>query len=560
MVKYIFVVGGVISGIGKGITGSSIGMLLKSRGFDVFMQKFDPYINVDPGTMNPLQHGEVYVTDDGFETDLDLGHYERFTGAHLDRRSSVTMGQVYESVIAKERRGDFQGHTVQVIPHITDEIKSHFYHESSASPDKVDRIAIIEIGGTIGDIESQPFFEAIRQFKHQVGYQNAIIVCTTLIPYLKASGELKTKPTQQAIRTLQSMGLRPDLIICRAEKPITTEIREKISMFCDVPVDHVLENKDVQTVYEVPLALEKEGVAKAVLSSLGLDERPAEHKLWDHLVDNIIHPKKKATVAIVGKYMYLHDAYLSVAEAIKHAGANLDADIDIKWIESEECETKDPAEVLKGIDGILVPGGFGRRGVLGMMKTIRYARLNRVPFLGICLGMQVASIEFARDVLGYGDADSTEFNPNTSHPVIDLMADQKDVKNMGGTMRLGAYPCHLDTKTLTYKLYGKADISERHRHRYEFNNSYRDQFAKNGMDIAGVYKDKNIVEIIELKDHPFFIGTQAHPEFKSRLTDPHPLFLGFIKASLDYEEKVNPSAVNVKSDQSGDMADDNDYE
>ncbi len=537
MVKYIFVVGGVISGIGKGITGSSIGMLLNSRGYNVFMQKFDPYINVDPGTMNPLQHGEVYVTDDGFETDLDLGHYERFTGAQLDRRSSVTMGQIYETVLARERKGDFQGHTVQVIPHITNEIKSRFYKESKPSADKVDRIAIIEIGGTIGDIESQPFFEAIRQFKHQVGFQNAIVVCTTLIPYLKASGELKTKPTQMAIRTLQSMGLRADIIVCRAETPITKDIREKISMFCDVPVDHVLENSDVDTVYEVPLALEKEGVSKAVLESLGLEDRPGEHALWDKLVGNIIKPRHKTTIAIVGKYMHLHDAYLSVVEAIRHAAANLETDAEIKWIESEACEKKDPAEVLKGVDGILVPGGFGRRGTLGMIKAIEYARKNNIPFLGLCLGMQMASVEFARDVLGYADADSTEFAPDTTHPVISLMADQKNVKDMGGTMRLGAYPCRLTPGTYTFSLYGKADISERHRHRYEFNNAYRGDFEKHGMRIAGVYPAKNIVEILELTNHPFFIGTQAHPEFKSQLVQPHPLFLGFVKAALAKTEK-----------------------
>ena len=537
MVKYIFIVGGVISGIGKGITGSSIGMLLKSRGYDVVQQKFDPYLNVDPGTMNPLQHGEVYVTDDGFETDLDLGHYERFTGANLDRRSSVTMGQIYETVLAKERRGDYEGHTVQVIPHVTNEIKSRFYREAHPDPSKVNKIAIIEIGGTIGDIESQPYFEAIRQFKHQVGYQNCIIICTTLIPYLAASGELKTKPTQQAIRALQSLGLRTDIIVCRAEKPLPKQIKAKISMFCDVPVDHVIENSDCDTVYQVPLMLEKEGIAKAVLSSLGLPDTLGHHERWDALVEHIIHPSKKTTIAIVGKYMNLHDSYLSVAEAIKHAAANLDAGVDIKWIESETCEKKDLDEIFKGVDGILVPGGFGKRGCLGMIKAIRYARENKIPFLGICLGMQTASIEFARDVLGYEDADSTELVPNTKHPVIDLMKDQKNVKDMGGTMRLGAYPCRLAKDSLAAKLYGKCDISERHRHRYEFNNAYRKEFEEHGMKISGVYPEKNIVEIIELPEHPFFIATQAHPEFKSSLTEPHPLFKGFISAALDHEKK-----------------------
>lgn len=537
MVKYIFVVGGVISGIGKGITGSSIGMLLKSRGYDIFQQKFDPYINVDPGTMNPLQHGEVYVTDDGFETDLDLGHYERFTGANLDRRSSVTMGQIYETIISHERRGDYQGHTVQVIPHITNEIKSRFYHEAKPNPDRVDKIVIIEIGGTIGDIESQPFFEAIRQFKHQVGYQNSIIVCTTLVPYIEAAGELKTKPTQMAIRTLQSLGLRPDLIICRTEHGLPLSIREKISMFCDVPVTNVLENSDCETVYQVPLMLEKEGVAKAVLNSLGLPDAVGHHEKWDALVNNIIHPKKEVTIAIVGKYMYLHDAYMSVAEALKHAGANLDSKVNIKWIESEDCEKEDLKKVFDGVDGILVPGGFGKRGCLGMIKAIEYARVNKVPFLGLCLGMQMATIEYARDVLGYKDADSAELVPNTKHPVIDLMSEQKDVKEMGGTMRLGSYPCELKEGTLAFSLYKKKDITERHRHRYEFNNKFREEFEKKGLVISGVYKAKNIVEIIELKDHPFFIATQAHPEFKSRLVEPHPLFLGFVKAALELEEK-----------------------
>lgn len=546
MVKYIFVVGGVISGIGKGITGSSIGMLLKSRGYDVFQQKFDPYINVDPGTMNPLQHGEVYVTDDGFETDLDLGHYERFTGAQLDRRSSVTMGQIYESIIMKERRGDFQGHTVQVIPHITNEIKSRFYKEPKPDTEKVTKIVIIEIGGTIGDIESQPFFEAIRQFKHQVGWQNAIIVVTTLIPWLAASGELKTKPTQQAIRTLQSLGLRADILVCRSEKPIPLSIKEKISMFCDLPVENVLENGDVSTVYEVPLMLEKEGIAKAVLSGLGLPDTPGHHEKWDALVQVLLKPKKEVTIAIVGKYMYLHDAYLSVAEALKHAAANVDSGMNIKWIESESCEKGNLDEIFKGVDGILVPGGFGKRGCLGMIDAVKYAREHNIPYLGICLGMQMACIEFARDVLGYKDADSTELVPETTHPVIDLLSDQKGVKDMGGTMRLGSYPCHLLPNTLTHSLYGKDEITERHRHRYEFNNAYRDEFEAHGMTIAGVYKTKNIAEIVELKNHPFFVATQAHPEFKSTLTDPHPLFLGFVKASLEHEDERKAKEANPK--------------
>lgn len=546
MVKYIFVVGGVISGIGKGITGSSIGMLLKSRGYDVFMQKFDPYLNVDPGTMNPVQHGEVYVTEDGFETDLDLGHYERFTDTAFDRRSSVTMGQIYSSVLAKERHGDFQGHTVQVIPHITNEIKSRFFQENEPNPKKI-TFCIIEIGGTIGDIESQPFFEAIRQFKHEIGYQNAIIVCTTLVPYIKASGELKTKPTQQAIRSLQSLGLRADIIACRSDVSLGDEIKDKISLFCDVPSNHVFENTDVSTVYEVPLVLEKQGMASAILECLGLHDGNTNHSKWDQHVKNIISPLHQVTIAMVGKYMNLHDSYLSVSEALKHAGAQLNTKIDVKWVESESCETGNMDQIFAGIDGILIPGGFGKRGTEGMINAVQYARNHKIPFLGLCLGMQIASIEFARHVLKYKDANSTELDENTTHPIIYLMEDQKDVTDMGATMRLGSYPCHLKEGSLAEKLYGSDDISERHRHRYEFNNEYRKEFEENGMVISGVYAEKNIVEIIELKDHPFFIATQAHPEFKSTLLNPHPLFVGFANAS--YSHKVFRSLENDSHNQ-----------
>lgn len=536
MVKYIFVVGGVISGIGKGITGSSIGMLLKARGYDVFMQKFDPYLNVDPGTMNPIQHGEVYVTDDGFETDLDLGHYERFTDTAFDRRSSVTMGQIYSSVLAKERHGDFQGHTVQVIPHITNEVKSRFFKEKTPNPDKT-TFCIIEIGGTIGDIESQPFFEAIRQFKHEVGYQNAIIVCTTLVPYIKASGELKTKPTQQAIRTLQSVGLRADIIACRSEVALDAQIKDKISLFCDVPSSHVFDNADVPTVYEVPLILEKQGMARAVLESLGMHDTTPDHSKWDKLVKNIINPTNKITIAMVGKYMNLHDSYLSVTEALRHAGASLDTKIDIRWVESESCESGNLDKIFEGVDGILIPGGFGKRGTEGMINTVRYARAHKIPFLGLCLGMQVASIEFARNVLGYTDANSTELNPDTTAPIIYLMPDQMGVVDMGATMRLGSYPCKLKEGSLAEKLYGTTDIAERHRHRYEFNNEYKDEFEKNGMIISGTYPEKGIAEIIELENHPFFIATQAHPEFKSTLLNPHPLFLGLVSSSLECKKQ-----------------------
>lgn len=532
--KYIFVVGGVVSGIGKGITGSSIGMLLRSRGYEVVQQKFDPYINVDPGTMNPTQHGEVYVTDDGFETDLDLGHYERFTGAALDRRSSVTMGQIYEAVISKERRGVYAGQTVQVIPHITDEIKSRFFRDESDTDDR--KIAIIEIGGTIGDIESQPFFEAIRQFRREVGEGNSLIVVTTLIPYLKAAGELKTKPTQQAVRTLQSMGLYADIIVARCEKPIPRSVREKISMFCDVPVEAIVDNSNCRTVYEVPLMLERQGIAKQVLKRLHLPDTEGHHEDWDAMVESILHPQGKVEIALVGKYTGLHDAYLSVSEAITHAGAAFKTQVNIRWIDAEKLVEEDPADFLSDIDGIIVPGGFGKRGSEGMIRAIEYAREHSIPFLGICLGMQMACVEFARDVLGYRDADSTEFNSETSHPIIDLMTDQRGLKSLGGTMRLGSYPCHLKEGSLAYHLYGTSDITERHRHRYEFNGIYRDEFERHGMVVSGIYPDRDIVEMVEIPDHPFFIATQAHPEFKSRLTSSHPLFRGLVEAAIDRKQ------------------------
>lgn len=533
MEKYIFVTGGVISGLGKGITAASLGRLLKARGYHITMQKFDPYLNVDPGTMSPTQHGEVFVTDDGTETDLDLGHYERFIDESLNIQSNVTTGKVYEAVLAKERHGDYGGGTVQVIPHVTNEIKSRFHRSY-----KVDEtsITIIEIGGTIGDIESQPFFESIRQFKHEVGPENVCIIMVSLIPYLRASDELKTKPTQMAVKTMQSMGLQPDIIVCRTEKPLDDHIIDKISLFCNVQPNHVLPNLDVDSVYELPLVLDKEGFAQAVGETLHLPMPEPNLEGWKAMVDNIKKSKDEIQIAMVGKYMALHDAYISVNEALKAAGWFYHKKVVINWIESEEVTDDNAATVLKDADGILVPGGFGSRGIPGMLAAIKYARTHNVPYLGLCLGMQTAIIEFARDVLGFADADSSEFNPSSMHQVIYLMPEQHQVKDLGGTMRLGAYPCVLDPKSLAYKLYGTKEISERHRHRYEVNNDYREALAKNGMQPVGFSPDNRIVEMIEIPSHPYFIATQAHPEFKSRPDNPHPLFKGLIEAAIAYDK------------------------
>lgn len=534
MEKYIFVTGGVISGLGKGITAASLGRLLKARGHHVTMQKFDPYLNVDPGTMSPVQHGEVFVTDDGTETDLDLGHYERFIDEKLNKGSNVTTGKVYETVLSKERHGDYGGGTVQVIPHVTNEIKSRFHRN-----DKKDEtgITIIEIGGTIGDIESQPFFESIRQFKAEVGAENVCIIIVSLIPYLKASDEIKTKPTQMAVKTLQSMGLQPDIIVCRSEHEIDPHSIEKISLFCNVPVSHVLPNYDCETVYELPLMLEKEKFAQAVCETLHIPAPEPDLSVWTEMVNTIKSSKDIIKIALVGKYMALHDAYISVNEALKAAGWSCHKKVEIEFIESETVNKETASTVLKDVDGILVPGGFGKRGIEGMLDAIWYARVNKIPFLGICLGMQTAIIEFARNVLGYKDADSTEFNPDTTHPVIDLMPEQNGVVNLGGTMRLGAYPCHLIEGSKPYALYGTGEISERHRHRYEVNNDYREDLVLHGLIPVGFSPDNRIVEMIELKDHPYFVATQAHPEFKSRPDKPHPLFKGLIEAAVIYNNK-----------------------
>lgn len=530
-VKYVFVTGGVVSGLGKGITAASLGRLLKARGYHVTMQKFDPYINIDPGTMNPIQHGEVFVTDDGAETDLDLGHYERFIDESLDKQSNVTTGKIYWSVLSKERRGDFGGGTVQVIPHITNEIKSRFFQTSESEET---HIAIIEVGGTVGDIESQPFLEAIRQFRQDIGQHNSILIHVTLIPYLKASGEMKTKPTQASVKELQGMGIRPDIIVCRTELPLEQGIKEKIALFCNVPSRNVLQNLDVEYLYEAPLALEKEHLADVALSSLNLPCPKPDLSDWEEMVQSLKTPVKEVTVALVGKYTQLHDAYISVVESLKHGAVANHVSINIKWIPSETVNKDNVAELLGDVSGILVPGGFGDRGIEGKILAIQYARENKVPFLGLCLGMQLAIVEFSRNVIGFEDAHSAELNPSTNHPVIHLMAEQNGIEDIGGTLRLGSYPCVLDEASKAFQLYGDKIIKERHRHRYEVNNYYRNDFIKFGLKLSGLSPDGRIVEMIELEDHPWFLATQAHPEFKSRPNKPHPLFRGFVGAAFNF--------------------------
>lgn len=533
-VKYVFVTGGVVSGLGKGITAASLGRLLKMRGYSVTMQKFDPYINIDPGTMNPVQHGEVFVTDDGAETDLDLGHYERFIDECLTKQSNVTTGKVYWSVLSKERRGDFGGGTVQVIPHITNEIKSRFYRNDGC---KETQIAIIEVGGTVGDIESQPFLESIRQFQHDIGHENAILIHVTLIPYLGASGEMKTKPTQASVKELQGMGIQPDIIVCRTERPLEEGIKDKIALFCNVPTKCVMQNLDVETLYEAPLAMEQEHLADVACQCLQLDCLKPDMQEWQNMVDTLKHLEKDVTVALVGKYTSLHDAYISVVEALKHGGLAHKSNVTIKWIDSETIHADNVQEELGDVSGILVPGGFGDRGTDGMLTAIRYARENKIPYLGLCLGMQLSIVEFARHVCGFNDAHSIELDPQTTHPVIHLMADQDGVEDIGGTLRLGSYPCTLTEGSLAQKLYNQTEITERHRHRYEVNNYYRKDLEAGGMQLSGLSPDGRIVEMCEISDHPWFIATQAHPEFKSRPNRPHPLFKGFVGAALEYQQK-----------------------
>lgn len=535
-VKYVFVTGGVVSGLGKGITAASLGRLLKARGYKVTMQKFDPYINIDPGTMNPIQHGEVFVTDDGAETDLDLGHYERFIDESLTKNSNVTTGKIYWSVLQKERRGDFGGGTVQVIPHITNEIKSRFHRDFTTDETS---IAIIEVGGTVGDIESQPFLESIRQFQHDVGHENAILIHVTLIPYLRASGEMKTKPTQASVKELQGMGIQPDVIVCRSELPLDNGIKDKIALFCNVPSDHVLQNLDVEYLYEAPLAMEKEHLAQVVCDCLKLDCPEPDLEDWKAMVNALRHPTKEVNIALVGKYIQLHDAYISVVEALKHGGIAQHATVNIKWVDSELLNNSNVEEVLGDMDGILVPGGFGDRGIEGKITAIEFARIRKIPFLGLCLGMQLSVVEFARHVVGYNDAHSIELDPNTTHPVIALLPEQDGIEDIGGTLRLGSYPCVLDKSSLAYKLYGEETIHERHRHRYEFNNDFEQEYERAGMKCVGRNPESNLIEIVEIPGLKWYIGTQFHPEYSSTVLHPHPLFLDFIKKAIENKKSKN---------------------
>ena len=528
-VKYVFITGGVVSSLGKGITSASLALLLKSRGYKVFMQKLDPYLNVDPGTMSPYQHGEVFVTDDGAETDLDLGHYERFAGVTCSKASNFTSGRIYASVLARERAGGYLGGTVQVVPHITNEIKAAI---RSAGEHDVD-IVLCEIGGVSGDIESLPFLEAARQFRFEEGYDNTCFVHLTLVPYLKAAGELKTKPSQHSVGQLRAIGIIPDILVCRTEMPIPKEHLEKLALFCNVRLERVIEEKDVtDSVYAIPRELRKQHLDEEVLKQLHLDIWPVKHTVWDTLVKKATQPKKECTIALVGKYIAIRDAYKSVHEALHHAGMAHNCKVNVKCVEAEELEGN--PRLLKGVDGILVPGGFGSRGVDGKIAAIKYAREHKIPFLGICLGMQCTAIEYARNVVGWKDANSTEFDEKTAHPVIDLMADQKGVTQKGGTMRLGAYPCVIRPGTLAAKLYKSTKISERHRHRYElsYDSEGRRALEKAGLKVSGTSPDGKLVEIVELPGHPYFIACQFHPEFKSRPTEPHPLFEGLVRSAL----------------------------
>jgi CTP synthase len=528
--KYIFVTGGVVSSLGKGLAGASLGTLLEHRGLRVTMQKLDPYLNVDPGTMNPLQHGEVYVLADGAETDLDLGHYERFTKCVLTRSNNLTSGQVYETVLSNERRGDYLGKTVQVIPHITDEIKRRIRSfESAGNAD----ILITEIGGTTGDIEGLPFLEAIRQFILQVGHENAILIHVTLVPFIKAAGELKTKPTQQSVAKLREIGLQPEILVCRTEMPLEADVREKLSLYCNVSLDAVIEARDVEnSIYEFPLMLQDEGLDEKVCRLLRLETPPADMEGWKRIVRSIVHPTHRTTIAVVGKYVELQDAYKSIYEALCHAGGANDCGVDLKIVDAEEIEIDGADKHLAGVSGILVPGGFGDRGTEGKIAAARYAREKGIPYFGICLGMQIASIEFARNACGLEGANSTEFDPKTPHPVIALLDEQVDVTEKGGSMRLGAWPALIKSGSKAHAAYGSTEIAERHRHRYEFNSAYRERMEAKGLVIAGTSPDGSLVEIIELKDHPWYVAVQFHPEFLSKPETPHPLFRDFIKAAM----------------------------
>jgi CTP synthase len=529
MTKYIFVTGGVVSSLGKGITASSLGRLLKNRGLNVTIQKFDPYINVDPGTMSPYQHGEVFVTDDGAETDLDLGHYERFIDINLNKYSNVTTGKIYSTVLRKERRGDYLGATVQVIPHITNEIKERVFR---AGKETNADVVITEIGGTVGDIESLPFLEAIRQIKSDIGRDNVLYIHCTLIPYIRAAGEMKTKPTQHSVKELRGLGIQPNIIVVRTEMPVSQDMKDKIALFCDIDAKAVIECRDADTLYSIPLALQEQNMDQIVCDLLKLNTPEPDMTEWKALVDKVLNLSKKTRIGLVGKYVELQDAYISVVEAMKHAGYAFDADVEIKWINSEEVTADNVAELLNDVDGILVPGGFGDRGIEGKIFATRYARETKKPFLGICLGMQLATIEFARFVLGLEGAHSAEFDENTQYPIIDLLPEQKDVEDLGGTLRLGLYPCRIIEGTKAFAAYQEEVVYERHRHRYEFNNHFRKEMEDAGFVFSGTSPDGRLVEIIELKDHPWFVASQFHPEFVSRPTRPQPLFRDFIKATL----------------------------
>lgn len=551
--KYIFVTGGVVSSLGKGISASSISLLLKKRGLKIANIKCDPYINVDPGTMNPFQHGEVYVTDDGSETDLDLGHYERFIDQSLSKDHNVTTGQIYNTVITRERRGDYLGATVQVIPHITEEIKNRIkrFEKEEVPPD----VTVVEIGGTVGDIESQPFLEAIRQMGQEEGIENTMFIHVTLVPYIRAAGEFKTKPTQHSVKELRSIGIQPNMLICRSAQPINDELRKKISLFCSVPVKAVISAEDSPTIYQVPVKLRDQKSDQIVCDHFGWDLRDADITEWESMVDKIISPKKYIKIGICGKYVNLKDAYKSIIESFVHAGVYSDAKVDLVWVSSEDIKKNGPEKYLHDLDGLLIPGGFGERGVEGKIEAIRYVRENKIPFFGICLGMQCAVIEFARNACNLPDAHSYEFYRELKHPVIHLMADQEGVTDLGGTMRLGAYPCIVSDNSKTYDAYQEDRISERHRHRYEFNNAYREMLTDCGLLITGASPDNRLVEIVEIADHPWFVGVQFHPELKSRPTRPHPLFRDFVKAAVEYnenkrtvvEDKIQVEAEEVSS-------------
>ena len=541
MTKFVFVTGGVVSSLGKGIASASLAAILESRGLQVTLIKLDPYINVDPGTMSPFQHGEVFVTDDGAETDLDLGHYERFIDRSLSQANNVTTGRIYLNVITKERRGEYLGSTVQVIPHITDEIKSAMRRVAPEND-----VVIVEIGGTVGDIESQPFLEAIRQFRHDVGRENAIFVHLTLIPYIAAAGELKTKPTQHSVRELMEIGIQPDILIVRTERPVSDEIKRKIALFCNVEFGAVIESPDVSTIYEIPLAFREQGLDDKVLQKFGIERPAPDLTQWKDLVQRIVAPSERVKIAVVGKYTDFVDSYKSVQEALIHGGIANDVGVDINWISSDNfVDARAAADILGRHDGLLVPGGFGVRGVEGMVDAIQHAREHAVPFFGICLGMQTAIIEFARNVCGLDDSHSSEFAPECDNPVISLMESQQHVTDMGGTMRLGAYPCRLARGSRAAEVYGVAEVSERHRHRYEVSNAYRDLFVQHGLRLSGLSPDGQLVEMIELPNHPWFVGCQFHPELQSRPTRPHPLFAGFIAAAAASKRRTRPPGASV---------------